>query len=50
MKQKLINGRVLTPAGLQDGLAVVIENDRIIAVGPADETRRATRSTCRAAS
>lgn len=38
MKQKLINGRVLTPAGLQDGLAVVIENDRIIAVGPADET------------
>lgn len=37
MKQKLINGRVLTPVGLQDGLAVVIENDRIIAVGPADE-------------
>nr|WP_314432979.1 N-acetylglucosamine-6-phosphate deacetylase [uncultured Brevundimonas sp.] len=38
MKHKLINGRVLTPTGLRDGLAVVIENDRIIAVGPADAT------------
>ena len=37
MAQKLINGRVLTPAGLQDGLAVVIADGRIQAVLPADQ-------------
>lgn len=43
MAQKLINGRVLTPAGLKDGWSVVIEDGRIAALGPdaegaADET------------
>ncbi len=36
MAQKLINGQVLTPAGLQTGLAVVIDNGRIVAVAPAE--------------
>ena len=35
MGQKLINGRVLTPAGLEEGLAVTIADGRIAAVGPA---------------
>jgi len=36
MAQKLINGQVLTPTGLQTGLAVVIDNGRIVAVAPAE--------------
>ena len=38
MKHTLINGRVLTPTGFQNDLSVVIENHRIIAVGPAEQT------------
>ena len=37
MRTKLINGRILTPAGLRDDLSVLIEGDRIAAVGPSDE-------------
>ena len=37
MKQKLINGRVLTPAGLEEGLAVIVDGCRIAAVGTADD-------------
>lgn len=38
MAVKLINGRVLTPAGLRDDLCVVIDGGLIVAVGPADQT------------
>jgi N-acetylglucosamine-6-phosphate deacetylase len=38
MAVKLINGRVLTPAGLREDLCVVIDGDRIVAVGPVDRT------------
>lgn len=38
MAVKLINGRVLTPAGLRDDQCVVIDAGRIVAVGPADRT------------
>lgn len=36
--QKLINGQVLTPSGLQDGLAVVLDKGRIVAVAPDQAT------------
>lgn len=38
MAVKLINGRVLTPAGLRDDLCVVIDGGLIVAVAPADQT------------
>ena len=37
----LVNGRVLTDRGIEDGLDVVIEAGRITAVGPPREARRA---------
>ena len=38
MAVKLINGQVLTPAGLRDDVCVVVEQGRITAVGPPDLT------------
>jgi len=38
MAVKLINGRVLAPTGLREDLCVVIDGDRIVAVGPVDQT------------
>jgi N-acetylglucosamine-6-phosphate deacetylase len=37
MSIALVNGRVLTGRGLQEGLAVVVEQDRIAAVVPVDD-------------
>lgn len=39
MPTAFINGRVLTDAGIEEGLAVVIEGDRITAVAPRSEVR-----------
>ena len=37
MDLALVNGRVMTDAGLREGLAVRLSGERIAAVGPADE-------------
>lgn len=39
MRTAFVNGRVLTDAGIEDGLAVVVESDRITAVAPRPELR-----------
>ena len=40
MRTELVNGRVLTAAGLRDDVSVVIEDGRIIAFGPRGKTGR----------
>lgn len=39
MPTAFINGRVLTDAGIEEGLAVVIDGDRITAVAPREQVR-----------